>query len=583
VDGHDVFVSVGAQHIRSWTVQVRKLDKDGIPLSQQHHELQYKKVYFGNFNKYVTFTCLTFAKTLVVIGAEDGSIYLMSNDRIVNVVEFAHQSSPITGLPVLDLDYCSDKVISAGSDGKVAFWDLKDLTADDNQAMLIRREGTYDIGEIAKRSKNLNQVEASVHAFTPKPNFDFPVSVKSVKCLAGQSSDGKSTDEMQILMGTGSNEIILRSSRLNQSILMQGHLGGCVTSVAAHPSKLIFATAGKDKSMKIWDAEKRVMLAMGFAEAEVSCIDWAPKAGTSHHLAAALEGGDVTVFQYTQGRPALMANPVTIKDVHRRKGPVCIKYSPDSMLLVVGSVCGHIDVFDVIQGYVWKGCAQISSKAVRSVDWSYDCQTIQACTQDRKLSYWDVSRKDVETFGRKNKEANRDQVWGSWSSAVGWPVTGISWEKNRFTGNIRQIDVLTSVAGSLDIQLVKGTLDVPNLLLATTRDSIHLLNFPVLPGAEFTSFVQPAIQTAAACFSHDGSRVYSVGGEGLCILQWRLVLQSEIGLSGIVTRAQRAAKKSFTLVDREKFWKISRKEIDELKRRGVRSGVGFAAPFACVN
>ena len=125
---------------------------------------------------------------------------------------------------------------------------------------------------------------------------------------------------------------------------MQGHLMGSVNAVAAHPTKLIFGTGGSDCSLQIWDAETRMLLAMGFAENEIKCLDWAPNAQANQPVAAGLVGGNIAVFQYTVGRHSLVVNNVKIEDEDRRDGfetahYSCLKYSPDGMYIAAGSSC----------------------------------------------------------------------------------------------------------------------------------------------------------------------------------------------------------------------------------------------------
>ena len=50
-------------------------------------------------------------------------------------------------------------------------------------------------------------------------------------------------DDLQMLIGTGSNEIVLSSRQSRKhNIIMQGHHGGVINAVAAHPSKMLFVT-----------------------------------------------------------------------------------------------------------------------------------------------------------------------------------------------------------------------------------------------------------------------------------------------------------------------------------------------------
>ena len=567
-DARDVYVSVGKRHIRVW-----RLIETGDANTQYH--LDYTKAFFGEFDSNATFTCLSFAETVTVIGADDGSIYLMKNASIVRVFASAHTGAGNVGVPVLDLDYLpsSSEIVSSGSDGNVKFWSIEN---DNDKTELIEKEGGYELGEVLRHAKNRNNVISSVHAFSPAPDLQMPLSVKSGKCLfvKGPSS---AQDDVLVLMGTGTNEIVLCSrSDKKRRVVMQGHLMGSVNAVAAHPTQLIFGTGGSDCSLQIWDAETRMLLAMGFAENEIKSLDWAPNAQANQPVAAGLVGGNIAVFQYTVGRHSLVVNNVKIEDEDRRDGfetahYSCLKYSPDGMYIAAGSSCGHVDVFDVLAG-AWIGAACASEAAITSVDWSADGSTVQVCSAHLKLSYWDVSRKDSKTFARKSPSVNRDQIWGSWSSPIGWPVTGIHWE-HRKLGAIAHVDTLTSVRGSFDFEFVTGQSQVPNLILVSTRDALHLINFPALAEAKLVSQSHPATRAAAARFSRDGSRVFSIGGDGLCILQWRILSPDEVGLTGARTRAKRATEKVFKLIDREQFWKISRKEIDDLKQRGVRSDI----------
>jgi WD40 repeat protein len=335
----------------------------------------------------------------------------------------------------------------------------------------------------------------------------------------------------------------------------------------------IITAGGSDCSLQIWDAENRILLGMGFAENDINCVDWSPRTDIMQQVAAGLHEGSIAIFQYTSGKFQLNVNSLKIENDCRRDAIACIKYAPDGIHLAAGSSCGFVDVFNVVQG-VWIGAAHVSrGAAVTSIDWSHDANMIQVSTTLFKKSYWDISKKDIKTFPERGPL--RDQVWCSWTSPLGWPVNGMSWDGSKLGagGAIKTVDVLASMEGTFGIELVKGLSKVPNLVLATTAHGLHLLNFPVLTDAKPVSTRVPAITTTAARLSRDGTRVYSVCGDGLCILQWRILLPDEVGMTGARTRAKRAAEKKFTLLDREKFWKISRKEIDDLRRRGVRSDI----------
>jgi WD40 repeat protein len=229
VDKEDVYVTIGVRHIRCWRLQV-SLD------SGNQCTLEYDKADFFDFESYLTFVCVTFAHDLVVIGADNGSIYLMSGNRIVSVFTGAHQGLGGIGVPVLDLDIISDELVSCGSDGKIKFWKF---TSKDYQVQLTEQEGGLDIRDFMKQAKNKNQVVSSAHAFHPPAQKELVSSVRSVKCIPGLQDP----DDLQMLIGTGSNEIVLSSRQSRKhNIIMQGHHGGVINAVAAHPSKMLFVT-----------------------------------------------------------------------------------------------------------------------------------------------------------------------------------------------------------------------------------------------------------------------------------------------------------------------------------------------------
>ena len=75
--------------------------------------------------------------------------------------------------------------------------------------------------------------------------------------------------------------------------LVQGHWGS-TAALAPHPtSRHLFATAGEDKLLCVWDAAGRVRRSKGRLPHMARALDWSP---SGEHLAVGFVGGFLGVY-----------------------------------------------------------------------------------------------------------------------------------------------------------------------------------------------------------------------------------------------------------------------------------------------
>lgn len=264
------------------------------------------------------------AETVVLTGAEDGSIYVWSSvGRLKSIINDAHRGgvsclSSFDGIPL---------VVSGGADGHVRAWEIAG--------------GEEDVGRI--KSSALNQVSHQMLSDLATEASREEVCVVSLATLAkpGEDSAGK------IGAGTSSGSIYImdmtRSGRLGPpSAAVKGHSGKDgheILGVCEGANGNLAATVGRDGLVSVWDVLNKCQVQSWRIDSVITCFDWSKPEGTlANHMAFCLCNGRVQthlVESSSQSKGVVFA-------IRGGAMGTCSRYSSEGGFLAVGRSDGEI-------------------------------------------------------------------------------------------------------------------------------------------------------------------------------------------------------------------------------------------------
>eukprot|EP00898_Chlorokybus_atmophyticus_P002664 jgi/Chlat1/3399/Chrsp23S03814 len=193
----------------------------------------------------------------------------------------------------------------------------------------------------------------------------------SVRSLYAASRD-------RVLVGTASGEIHEIDTSGKPALLIQGHGEGEVWGVASHPghrdgASAMVATAGDDGTVRIWDGEKRRLLA---AKEMVPRKAWQDIARTSFHT------GCVRFVAFSPAGDTLAAGMFNGKEWVSD-----IKWSPDGAHVAVGTHDNFVDVYECQRDYKRVGICKGHSSFITHMNWSKDGSKLFTNSGDYELLF----------------------------------------------------------------------------------------------------------------------------------------------------------------------------------------------------
>jgi len=282
---------------------------------------------------------------------------------------------------------------------------------------------------------------------------------------------------------------------------MTGHTGE-IWGLAVCPNKTLVVTGAFDQYVRLWDYSKKSFVSGKVLRLKsgIQSTAWSPDGS---HFAVGLQDGKVEIYSMDQD---WTQPPKHSKKLHTETVDALV-YSPDGKILATGSWDTNILLLDA-NAFTTLHTMKGHSSSILQLTFSTDGKTIISNSKDYEILYWSVAT------GKKVQESTVvDSEWHSWSCILGWPVVGV------FREGADGTDV-----NSCHISDAKDENGYRVVASSDDFGKVNLFRYPALkPRCPIKSFDGHSSHVTRVRFSHDGSYVFSTGGNDLSLFQWRHV------------------------------------------------------------
>ncbi|XP_046848411.1 echinoderm microtubule-associated protein-like 6 [Xenia sp. Carnegie-2017] len=448
-DSDTKFVTCGVKHVCFWSVAGCQLVAKRGVLTNIFEEGD-----SGTTVKMQTMLSVAFAADGVTFtGAMSGDVYVWQNQKMIRMVQKAHNGPVFTLFTTLS----DGLIVSGGKEmgnikdgGSVKLWDQE-----------------------MKRCRSFNLGSGS--------EIDV---VKSVCRYKGS-----------ILVGTKSGDIYDITEKSSAAhVIMKSHTEGEIWGLCTHPEKDVFVTGSDDKTVRLWDLDKKVLINFIKFEVGVRCVSISPE---GELIAAGCKNGEFIIMNFANLK-------IVSRKRDRSKAVQDIRFSPDGRYLAVGSDDHAVDFYELSSGQPLTRvgyCKNIPS-FVTQIDFSANGQHVQVSTGSYEKLVFTVPKGVPVT----SQEEINNITWASWTSVLGTEVIGI-WPKN---------------ADSADVNC--SNLSHSGNALATGDDFgfVKLFQFPVTEKfAPFKLYIGHSAHVTNVRFSHDDRFLLSTGGDDSSVFVWK--------------------------------------------------------------
>lgn len=463
------WVTCGDKHIRFWTEQGKTLtSKKAIFGSAKHKDGKMPSA----------FGCVVAFRKLLVAGASNGDLYVFQSSNELARVVTAH-ASHATALYTSGTD--ARELVTGGKDGKILVWDA-------------------DVKPLA--SIDLKTHAAAVWLYNA-------TTIRSV-CTSSRSS-------RVFLVGTGGSDLIevdASRSTVALTIVTQGHHAMEVWGLACHPQRPEYCTVGDDQTLRVWCLKSKTQL----RTKRLECLARACAISDTLDVIAVGYGGRNAAA--TKGAQAKTGTVVLVRysdlasvfeDKPSKQAISAVAFAPSGAAFAVGSHDHHVYVYKIHDA----SCKRVTKTATFSkhqsyithLDFSRDSSVLQSTCGAYELLFSDA------TTGRHITSASstRDTDWHTWTCVLGWPVQGI-WPPCSDGTDVNAVDR-----------------NAKRDLLVTSDDFglVKLYRYPcVAKHASALEHRGHSSHVTNVRWSAGDAYVVSVGGNDRCVMEWRVVRDS---------------------------------------------------------
>lgn len=329
-----------------------------------------------------------------------------------------------------------------------------------------------------------------------------------------------------LLVGTMCNEIYELSMSFDASAapkcLMQGHFDE-LWGLAMHPTRLEFATASEDETLRVWDLSNQTITACAPLRGPSRCACYSPASTDGKWLAVGLGGGDKDCRENGKWMVYDSKDLSLIFAAQQVRFERCcdIKFSPDARWIAIANADNGIDVYSVpgadASKDTWRRVAKFEghSSFVCHLDWSADSMKLQTNCGAHELLYWKLYDETKTGFKwrphqEKSSSSMRDEKWATQTCIYGWPVRGV-WPEG---------------ADGTDINGM-GRSNLGEREMVVTSDDfgrVKLFRYPcIVPYAGHKPYSGHSSHVTNIAFACNDRWVCSTGGEDVAVFQWEVI------------------------------------------------------------
>lgn len=510
-------------------------------------------------------TCASVVAGRLITGTGSGQLYVWQGRQCTEVLS-AHADA------VTCMHSTGDTLVSGGADAVVRLWAtgsgrsmLRCITTVELarfaspaplnpavRAVCLRSDAhrsTVAIGVASGEVFELARPGGGCHGNSPEAAVlaDAPVHLgapsETGKVLPSVHEARMARSDLKRSSGAGSTISSVRRVHIDDAAcprLVSGHAATEACGLAPHPLEPdVLATVGDDATLRLWSRSKRVQVGGVALPGPARAVAWSPDgcllavglgarwgpggargAGAEDGMLLVLEASRLTVLYH--GREARL--PIG-----------CLAFSPDGLVLAVGSYDAKVYLYAVSSGVIdahqasstsvlptttevnLRGICEGCAGRVVAMDFDETSQFLQANDSEGQLLFFSVA--DGEAMAHPSEL--RDAKWAThtlpatWATAACWPPpTQPIGQRGSTLGAFSDTEPSAAVADPFREVLVIGD----------TSGRLQLFRYP----APFKDAI-PRVSRGhsgpirTVRFSADGGHVFALGGPDGCLTQWRLV------------------------------------------------------------